>query len=97
LLRGAVLAVRVYDRALDAAQVAAEHHGSPLGLTRERLLAAMEADERARVRTLITRRETLAARVERLREELPEGEPTAAAWREVAHTLLMTKEFMYVR
>ncbi len=95
-LRGRIHRARLHDRALSEDEVRASAHGGPF-VSREQLLAAMSAEQRAQLTALEARARDAASR--RAAMSLPKEfrVDRRRAWKDLAQCLLSMKEFIYIR
>jgi len=94
MLSAKLLKARLYDRALNPAEVLASAGGNPKYISEKEMLAAMTAAQRKQL-------EDLTASLKKLNAEMTSLEKTGAAapdpWRDLAQAMFNLKEFIYVR
>ena len=94
MLAGKVLKARLYDRALNPADVLASAGGNPNYISEKKMLAAMSAAQRKQL-------EELNVSLQKLNAEMTALEKTGAdapdPWRDLAQAMFNLKEFIYVQ
>jgi hypothetical protein len=94
MLSGKVLKARLYDRALNPAEVLASAGGNPNYISEKDILAAMSAVQRKQL-------SELNASLKKLNTEMNVLEKTGAdapnPWRDLAQAMFNLKEFIYVQ
>ncbi len=91
-VRGRVVEARLYDRALSAGELAASASGSAF-VSRDALLAALSAEQRAEVFAL----EARIAKLSAVRDEHAAEGAVRDPWAMLAHALFNLKEFRFLR
>ncbi len=98
MLTGRILRAALYDRALDAAEVAATAANTPSGyITDAQILAALLQDERSEVGRLRVEIEALGATLRRRASPDDERPESIRRRQDLAHALFNLKEFIYLR
>jgi hypothetical protein len=93
---GQILRAQLYDRALEAAQIAASFRGFTTYLNESDLLAGMDPQQHGAYKALQTELAAIDARIQKLTASVSEQGP-AADWRDLGQSLFNLKEFIYVR
>jgi phage terminase Nu1 subunit (DNA packaging protein) len=95
-LHGRIERACVYDRALDAQEVAASYASIPHEPSRRELLELLDAAEQARVAELEAAVQRLSVELEGLTVVTPSNFDVTL-WTEVARALLAAKEFVFIK
>ena len=94
MLSGKVLKARLYDRALNPADVLASTGGNPNYIPEKEMLAAMSAAQRKQLEKLNVSLQKLNAQMSAL-EKI--GADAPDPWRDLAQAMFNLKEFIYVQ
>ena len=94
LLEGKIARAAFYDRALSPAEIESSVESFGEMVTAKRLLEELTVEERSLRESLAIRADDMRSAIDSMAAPAPSAE--IAAWTEIIHGMLMTKEFIYV-